>query len=257
MSSSTIVGDLSPGEFPSDKLARVAGLLYFSSLPTVGFGVFSAQSLLENAASSAATQIAASRSVLEVGVLVGALGAVTWLVLAVLFHALFRPVSDRACKLLVAFMVACALLMLAAFARRMDAISLVTHSQELGVDDDQLRVLTALAVRSSDNLMQVSFIFSAVWLLPFGYLVFRSGFLPKTLGVLLMLGAPFYLMSFVDAALQLDYVKTLLAQVIGIVSGVPGIAGELGTGLWLLFRGTRGTWRSAAALQPSATGTGT
>ncbi len=198
------------------------GLLYFSCLPTVGFGVFSAQSLLENGASSAAAQVAASRSFLEFGVLAGALGAVTWLVLAVLFYGLFRSVSDRACKLLVVFMVACALLMLAALARRMDAISLVTQSQALGIDGDQLRVLTALAATKPENLMQASFIFSAVWLLPLGYLVFRSGFLPKTLGVLLMLGAPFYLASFVDAVFQLGYAKTPLAQVIGIVSGIPG-----------------------------------
>jgi len=247
MSSSHIVGSVTPGQVSGDKLARLAGLLYFSCLPTVGLGVFSAQSLLENGTSSAAAQIAASRSFLELGVLAGAVGAVTWLVLAVLFYALFRSVSDRACRLLVAFMVACALLMLAALARRMDAISLVTQSHALGIDRDQLRVLTALAVRSSENLMQASFIFSAVWLLPLGYLVFRSGFLPKTLGVLLMLGAPFYLASFVDAVLQLGYAKTPLAQVIGVVSGIPGIVGELGTSLWLLFRGTRGAWGAAAA----------
>ena len=62
-----------------------------------------------------------------------------------------------------------------------------------------------------------------------------------------MLGAPFYLANFVDAVFQLDYAKTSLAPVIGFASGLPGIVGELGTGLWLLFRGTRGAWGSAAA----------
>jgi len=239
-SSLSIATTATPLPTSSDGLARLAGLLYLSCLPTLGVGVFSAQRLLDNGALSAAARIAASRSYLELGVLAGAIGAVTWLVLAVLFNELFRSVGDRACKLMVAFMVACAVLMLAAFSRRMDAISLVAQSHALGMEGDQLRISTALAIRSSDNLMQASYIFSALWLLPFGYLVFRSVFVPKTLGILLMLGVPFYLLSFIDAVLQVDYAKSSLGQVVGIVSGIPEIVGELGTGLWLLLRGTKG-----------------
>src|SRR5207245_510086 len=119
-----------PEQVSNHRLARLAGLLYFSMLPTTGMGVFSALSLLANGGSSAAAQIAASRSFLQLGVLVGAVGFVTWLVVGVLFYALFRSVSDRASKLLVVFVVVSAILCLAALARRMDAISLVAESQQ-------------------------------------------------------------------------------------------------------------------------------
>lgn len=95
--------------------------------------------------------------------------------------------------------------------------------------------------------MQASYIFSALWLLPFGYLVCKSAFVPKTLGVLLMLGVPFYLLSFIDAVLQVDYARSGLGQVVGIISGIPEIVGELGTGVWLLARGTKGGWGSGGA----------
>jgi hypothetical protein len=226
------------------RLAQLAGLLYLSTAPTVGFGVFSAQPLLENSSSHAAAQIAASRPFLELGVLAGSVGAVTWLILAVVFYQLFRPVSERACKLLVVFMVSGALLMLAAFARRMDAIWLVGQSQALGIGGDQLRVQVALAVRSSDNLMQAQWIFSAIWLLPVGYLVYRSGFIPRALGLMLMLGAPWYLAIFIDAVFQVDHTKTWLGPVIGFGSGAPEILAELGTGLWLVIWGTRSSWGS-------------
>ena len=101
MSSSLNIADATPEQVSNHRLARLAGLLYFSMLPTTDMGVFSAQSLLANGGSAAAAQITASRSFLELGVLVGAVGFVTWLVVAVLFYLLFHLTSDRACKLLV------------------------------------------------------------------------------------------------------------------------------------------------------------
>jgi hypothetical protein len=194
-----------------DRLARLAGLLYLSTLPTGGLGVFGAGSFL------------------EASILAGAVCAITWLVLVILFYELFRSASDRACKLLLVFVVASCTLMLAALARRMDALSLVAEGQ----------ALAAYSLRSSENLMQFSVVFWGLWLLPLGWLVFRSGFLPKTLGVLLMLGAPFYVGIFLGAILDPEYETSTLAKIVGIASGVPGTAGELGTALWLLIRGRK------------------
>jgi len=236
-----------PHQASNQRLAQLAGLLYFSMLPTTGIGYFSAQFLLANGGVAAAAQIAVSRSYLEFGVLAGAVGFVTWLVVGVLFYQLFRPVSDRACKLLLVFVVASVTLILAALARRMDALSLVGQSQLLGVGAEQLRLLAALTMRSSDNLMQVSVIFWGLWLVPLGYLVYRSGFMPKTLGVLLVFGAPWYVAMFVGGVLEPDYLKTPFAQVMNYAFGIPEIVGEVGTGLWLMIRGTRGARSSAAS----------
>ncbi len=248
MSSSSNIAGATPEQVSNHRLARLAGLLYFSMLPTTGMGVFSAQPLLANGGSDAAAQIAASRSFLELGVLVGAVGFVTWLVVAVLFYALFRSASDRACKLLVVFVVASAVLFLAALARRLDALSLVAESQQLALGPDQLRTLVALTVQSSDNLMQVSMIFWGLWLAPLGFLVYRSGFLPRTLGVLLLCGAVFYVANFVGTVLQPQFAKTPLAQVLNFAGLLPGTVREIGTGLWLMIRGTRGRRRSPQLL---------
>lgn len=96
------------------------------------------------------------------------------------------------------------------------------------------------------GVMQISLIFSGFWLLPLGFLVYRSGFLPKTLGVLLMLGAPFYIAPFVGAVLGVDYPKTIVSQVIGFASGLPGTVGELALGFWLVIRGAQGTRKAKA-----------
>ncbi len=246
-SSSNIVGGSAPERLSEDGLARLAGGLYLSMLPTAGLAIVNAQSQLENGGAGAAAQIAASLLFIKVGVLAGAVCAVTWLVLGGLLYRLFRPVSEHACKLLVAMLLAGSILLLAALARRMDAVRLVVDAQSLGLETAQLRALVALAVRSSDNLMQVSIIFWGLWLLPFGFLVFRSGFVPKWLGVLLMLGAPFYVGSYVGGVLDPEYTKTLISKVIGFGFGIPEVAGELGTGLWLLIGGAKARRRLAEA----------
>ena len=138
-SSLSIVGGLTPEQSSRDKLARLAGLLYFSTLPTGALGLIGAQSLLEKGGLAAVPQIVARRLFLELGVLSGALCVAIWLVVAVLFYVLFRSVGDRACKLLVVFALVGCTLLLAAIARRMDALSLVAQSRELALGADQLR----------------------------------------------------------------------------------------------------------------------
>lgn len=223
----------------NDRLARLAGALYLSALPTGGLGIISAQSLLANGGSGAAAHIAASLSFVKLGVLAGAVCAVTWLVLGVLFYGLFRSVNERACQVMLVMVVASNTLLLAALARRMDAISLVADAQTPGLGTDQVRALVAVAVRSSENLMQVSIIFWGLWLLPLGWLVIRSGFVPRLLGGLLMLGAVFYVGIYVGGVLDPDYANTLVSKVIGFGFGIPEVVGELGIGLWLLIRGTK------------------
>ncbi|HSR44468.1 MAG TPA: DUF4386 domain-containing protein [Acidimicrobiia bacterium] len=74
-------------------------------------------------------------------------------------------------------------------------------------------------------------LFFGTWLFPLGYLVYKSGFLPKSLGVLLILDGFAVLLWFFQAILLPDYPAM----------SSPGLAlsfvAEVGLGLWLLFRG--------------------
>jgi hypothetical protein len=68
-------------------------------------------------------------------------------------------------------------------------------------------------------------------LLPFGYLVFKSGFLPKVLGIFLMMGCFGYLINFIGGFLFPGYADLGIASFISI----PGSIGEIGICLWLLI----------------------
>ena len=70
-----------------------------------------------------------------------------------------------------------------------------------------------------------------LWLLPFGYLVFRSGRLPKALGVLLMMGGIGYLIDCVGNALAPGFSESTVGSLVSLPAGL----GEIGTCLWLLI----------------------
>lgn len=88
---------------------------------------------------------------------------------------------------------------------------------------------------SSLNLYRLSFataqLFFGTWLFPLGYLVYKSGFMPKCLGVLLFLDGFAIVFWFFQALLLPDY--PMLSY--------PGLAlsliAEAGLGLWLLVKG--------------------
>ena len=76
-------------------------------------------------------------------------------------------------------------------------------------------------------------LFFATWLFPLGYLVYRSGSLPRFLGVLLVLDGAAVLIWFLQALLLPDY------PAIRYPGLVVSFVAELGLGLWLLVKGVR------------------
>ena len=80
-------------------------------------------------------------------------------------------------------------------------------------------------------------VFFCTWLFPLGYLVFKSGFLPRLLGVLLLLDGFAVLIWFLQAFLLPDYPAIRY----------PGLAisliAEVGLALWLVVKGIKlGDW---------------
>jgi len=78
-------------------------------------------------------------------------------------------------------------------------------------------------------------LFWGLWLLPFGYLVFKSGFLPKLLGIFLMAGCFGYLINFIGGFLIPNYGDLGISRMISL----PASIGEIGICLWLLIIGVR------------------
>jgi hypothetical protein len=219
------------------RLARLAGLLYVISLPTTGFWYGFGSTLGAGDAAAIVANVQTHRDTLEVALLAGAVGAVNHLVLAVLLYRLFSPSGPTAAVLVLVFGAVSVPLSLAAMARQMELLALLDAGSVVGPAQLQLQVM--LAMRGYETLFLTSAIFWGAWLLPLGWLVLRCGFVPRVLGGLLWLGAPFYVLAFAGAIFDPGYAESLLGRSVGIASGIPDLVGEGGLALWLMIVGTR------------------
>jgi hypothetical protein len=90
----------------------------------------------------------------------------------------------------------------------------------------QLQALAYLFLRLHNQGSTIAFIFWGLWLFPLGYLVFKSGFLPRILGVVLMISCFGY---------PLDSFATFLGYNVNV--GMFAALGEVLFILWLLIKG--------------------
>jgi hypothetical protein len=98
---------------------------------------------------------------------------------------------------------------------------------------DQLQALAMVFLDLHESGSWASQIFFGAWLFPLGYLVFKSGFLPKVLGIVLMVHCGAWLATF----LQFFLLPSFTA--ITYISYPLGFIAEFGLTLWLLIRGAK------------------
>ncbi len=98
---------------------------------------------------------------------------------------------------------------------------------------EQLQALVMLFLNLHDTGYGIARLFFGLWLFPLGLLVFKSGFLPRFFGVMLMLATFGYLTGIFTAFLFPDY-----AANIELVYIQPAMA-EISFCLWLLLRGVK------------------
>ena len=122
------------------------------------------------------------------------------------------------------------------------ALLLVRGADFLSVfDKPQRDALAMLFLRLQHHGVRVNEIFWGLWLIPFGILVFRSRFLPRILGVWLILNSLPYLATSVTGLLSPQYEATVWNI------GFPLTLGELAIMLWLLIKGAKPQPLAAAA----------
>ena len=130
-----------------------------------------------------------------------------------------------------------------------EIVPLINGGEHLSSFSDQQLVSEAfLSLKAYASGLSIAEIFWGLWLLPFGYLVFKSGFLPKILGIALMLGCFYYLLEVLRFFMQLDMNDNVIYQILSNAAMI----GEMGTMLWLLIFGTKWEkWKHKLSIRKS------
>jgi hypothetical protein len=178
--------------------------------------------------------IGASELLYRSGIFVGLLTNLIYLLVALALYRLLKGVSEEQATLMVAFVV---LGVAASFANSFNqlAVLIILDKPDFlsAFDPAQLEGAAYLFIRLQSHGIQVIQIFWGLWLIPMGILVYRSGFIPKIIGVSLWFAASAYLMSNFTF-LFLPQFKAALSP---IITGLEML--ELPIILWLVIMGTR------------------
>lgn len=217
------------------RLARWAGLAYLVVVVTGFFslgyvpGKIAApgnpQALLAN--------IVSHEGLFRAGIAFFIVEQVAFLLLPLLLFRLLGAVNRVAAVAMVALAVTAVPIALAGVTHRLDALWLLTVVGDLPVDT--MHAMARLSLTSYSHAIFVASLFWGLWLLPFGYLAFNSGIMPRLFGVLLILGGAGYLVDVFADLLLPGYAAMAFSDYVHL----PAALGEIGTCLWLLVMGVR------------------
>jgi hypothetical protein len=230
-----------------NRLARTAGLLYLVVVLTGTFYLGYVPSRLAAHGDTAArvAHLAQGQALIRWGVAAELACHVAFLLLPLALYRMLASTGRSAAVLMVAFAVAGVPVAFANATHRLDLLTLLGGVDYLqAFTAAQLNARVMLELDAYRHGLLVTEVFWGLWLAPLGWLVFRCGFLPRVLGVLLMLGCLGYLADVLGTLLLPAYPASAVA---GYVT-LPASLGEIGTCLWLLLVGVR-IRRSAPIVQ--------
>ena len=168
--------------------ARLIGLVYLSYFLIAVLGDFFIKRVVVSGNPAATvTNILAREATYRAGFALGMVGNMVYIALTALFYRLLKPVN-RTIALLMAFfsLVGCTTQIVAGILQ-LAPLVVLRDSQLLGAFKvEQLRAAALVSLRIYSQTFNISFVLFALFDFLLGYLIFTSTFLPRIIGVLMM-----------------------------------------------------------------------
>jgi uncharacterized protein DUF4386 len=234
---------------PLKKAARIAGAIYLSMVVTGPFSLIYVPNKLIVRGNAAATadNVLTHETMFRLAILADLVGSVIFICLAIALYRLLSDVSKTWAGLMVAFILVSAAVGFLNTLNNIAALTLFRGADFLAVfDKPQRDALGMLFIRLHTQGIFIDEIFWGLWLFPFGLLVFRSGFLPRFLGVWLMINCWGYVVLSVIALFFPAYYQAAFRY------SQPVLFGELAIMLWLLIKGAKAPTFPSALQQAAA-----
>lgn len=223
-------------------IARVAGILYLLLVPLGLFGILYVPSVLivEGNAAETVGNIADSESLFRLSIVTALLVQLVNMLLVLVLYRLLKPANKTFAFLMVVFFMVSVPISMLNELNQISVLALLSDADYLSVFElDQLHAQVMLFLDMHEGGTFIASIFWGLWLLPMGYLVFISGFLPRWIGVLLVIGGFGYLTDSVVFFLLPDF---------DVVISQFTFVGEVALPLWLLVKGVNvERWRARAS----------
>ncbi len=227
-------------------LARVAGLLYLGVAVAGGFAEAVRKSIVVTGdAPATASNVVQHSTLVQVGFGADLADLPLFLAIGVIMYAILKPVSPR---------IALAMLVINAVSVAIQALNMLNQAGAFLVATDPHYTAGLSAVTSQALVLfflemhrvgyLIAQIFFGLFLLPLGYLVYRSGLFPRVLGAILAIGSIGYLTQ-VAVTFAMPGLDSNAASIFGLAGGLA----EMVFLLWLIVKGTSSEVASPAPIK--------
>jgi hypothetical protein len=200
------------------------------------------KTIVRNDAAATSALIISHEKLFRFGLFAETMGAVVFVGLALALYRLFENVDRHRARQMVGLVLVSATLILVGVVFNVAALSVFRPGDALAAFDQHSReAIGMLLIRLHGQANGVNEMFWGLWLLPFGWLVVRSQFLPRWLGYWLLLDGICWVVFAVSGLFAPVYTD-LLFRVFQ-----PAFLAELGIMLWLLIVGAKEKTQAANA----------
>lgn len=216
------------------KTARLAGLLYLILVITGVFSIMyvSSQIIVLGDTITTAKNIHAKEFLFRAGIISDLISNTIFVLLVLVLYRMFKQVNEHQAKLMVALVVVQipALFIM----ESLNITSLMIFKGEIlqTFELNQRQDLAMLFLKINDYGTLTLEMFWGLWLLPFGILVYKSGFIPRIFGILILIAGIAYMQASFTSILFPSY-SAFMSQPTLILVAI----GEISITLWLLIKG--------------------
>jgi hypothetical protein len=221
------------------KTARIAGVLYLLNGITSGFAFayVIAKVYVAGDAATTAANVVANSGLVRIGVVADLFQATVWVFLALTLYILLKHVHQSAARAMVLLVAVGAAIVCLNDVFQFESVRVATDSSyaaAFGIAGSSGLVLLLLEIHHYGFL--VAQIFFGLWLVPLGYLAYKSAMFPKALGVALIVGGACYLVGLLAVFLVPDF---NFGEKINVFVTLPSAIAEISMVLYLLVVGVK------------------
>lgn len=224
---------------PAEATVRAAAVLYLVLVVTSIFGFFAPQTLIAHDANATAHRILASETLFRLGLVSALTATIAFVFLSRELYRLLKDVNQAQASLMVVLVLLSVPISFVSWLNEIAALRLIHGPVLTGLGTSQMNGLALFFLGVSADTSAINSIFSGLWLLPFGLLVIRSGFIPRIIGYLLIIAGGSYLVGSLNFLLSPPF-----GSVISSIATV-GYLGELAVVAWLVFKAAQVQFRGA------------
>ena len=221
------------------RLARIAGFLYLLNgiFSGFAFGYVLTKVYVPGHAATTAANVIANSGLVRIGVVADLFQGTEWLFLAMTLYILLQHVHQSAARAMVIIVAVGAAIVCLNDVFQLESVRVATdasYAAALGTAGSSALVMLLLEIHHYGFL--AAQIFFGLWLVPLGYLAYKSGMFPKALGVALIVGGACYLVGLLAVFLVPDFD---LGEKINTFVTLPSAVAEVSMVLYLLVIGVK------------------